>query len=231
MPGRRAPEAARREQIVDAAFAVARRTGIASVTLRAVAAEALLSHGLLLFHFRRKGELIAALLDRLLATTAMVHLAEAPLSDPHARSPHRPDRLAALLCQELDRLARDPRDLKLFVEYWALGVRDPAIRRKIVAATERYRSVFRTLAAESLAADLPAGRSAAGDRLTPDALAAVAVSLINGCAMQMTMHSGTFNAAAYRVAVTTLITRLSPPPSVKAKTRRPKPRLRLGKTP
>ena len=72
MPGQRAPEEQRREQILSAAYAVALRTGIAVVTLRAVAVEAGLSHGLLLFHFERKDELIGALLDRVLATTVML---------------------------------------------------------------------------------------------------------------------------------------------------------------
>ena len=63
MPGRRAPEEARREQIINAAYAVALRAGIADVTLRAVAVQAGLSHGLLIFHFKRKDQLIAALLD------------------------------------------------------------------------------------------------------------------------------------------------------------------------
>ena len=74
MPGRRAPEDARREQIVSAAYAVALRSGIAGVTLRAVAAEAGLSHGLLIFHFKGKAELVGALLDRVLATTVMRHV-------------------------------------------------------------------------------------------------------------------------------------------------------------
>ncbi|HET7458750.1 MAG TPA: TetR family transcriptional regulator C-terminal domain-containing protein [Gemmatimonadaceae bacterium] len=218
MPGRRAPEEARREQILAAAYAVALRTGIADVTLRAVGAEAGLSHGLLLFHFHTKDELIGALLDRVLATTVMLHLADDATANANdegadgrvARLEPRaaPDRLAALLGRELDRLSRDPRGMRLFFEYWALGVRRPAIRKKISAALARYRAAFRSIAEELLS-------SAPTDSvMTPDALAAVAVSLINGCAVQMMIDPGHFDTDAYLAAVQGLLTRLAPPPAV-----------------
>jgi AcrR family transcriptional regulator len=69
MPGRKAAEATRREQILKAAYEVAVRRGIDGLTVRAVAARARLSHGLLLFHFKRKDQLGLALLDRVLAMT------------------------------------------------------------------------------------------------------------------------------------------------------------------
>src|SRR5215210_7668260 len=131
MPGSRAPEEARREQILSAAYKVALRKGIDGITLRAVAAEAKLSHGLLLFYFKRKDQLVGALLDRVLATTAMLHV-----PDVVARIPHARERLGALLGEEVGRISRDPRGIRLFFEYWALGVRQAAIRRRIGAALE-----------------------------------------------------------------------------------------------
>ena len=204
MPGQRAPEEERREQIVSAAYVVALRTGIADVTLRAVAAEAGLSHGLLLFHFKRKDEIIAALLDRVLATSAILHLTvDGVAESTGGRTPRAPNRLAALLRGELERLAREPRGMRLFFEYWALGVREAAIRQKIAAALDRYRMAFRAVAAEVIADD------GASKTLTPDALAAVAVSLINGCAVQMMIDRDRFDTAAYLAAVEGLIARLS----------------------
>lgn len=201
MPGQRAPEEARREQIVNAAYKVALRTGIAGVTLRAVATEAGLSHGLLLFHFKRKDEVIGALLDRVLATTAMLHM-----SEDVARLPHAPDRLGALLRRELERVARDPRGMRVFFEYWALGVRQAAIRKKIAAALERYRAAFRSLAEEMLlTADTPQSTD-----VTPDALAAIAVSLINGCAVQMMIDPDRFDIDAYLAAAQDVIGRVAP---------------------
>ncbi len=63
MPGQKAPEVARREQILNAAFRVALRERLAGVRIRDVAREADLSSGLVLFHFKTKDALIAALLE------------------------------------------------------------------------------------------------------------------------------------------------------------------------
>ena len=41
------------------------------------------------------------------------------------------ERLRALLRQEVDRLTRDTRQLRLFLEYWALGTRHGGIQAKI----------------------------------------------------------------------------------------------------
>ena len=205
MPGRRAPEEARREQIVNAAYEVALRTGIAGVTLRAVGAQAGLSHGLLLFHFERKDEVIGALLDRVLATTAMLHMSEDADSEDLPPPARGPDQLGALLRREMERLASEPRGMRLFFEYWALGVRQGDIRLKIAAALERYRAAFRSLAEEMLRGD-----QAPGSGVTPDALAAVAVSLINGWAVQMMIDPDRFDTDAYLAAVQSLIGRLAP---------------------
>ena len=54
MPGQKASEDERRKQILRAAFDVASRRGLASLTVRLVAAKAGLSTGLVLFHFESK---------------------------------------------------------------------------------------------------------------------------------------------------------------------------------
>ena len=203
MPGPKAPEETRREQIVTAAYQVALRTGIDGVTLRAVAAKAKLSHGLVVFYFKQKDRLIGALLDRVLATTAMLDV-----SEDVARGSHAPERLGALLRQELDRLSRDPRGMRLFFEYWALGVRQVVIRRRIGAALERYRAAFRAMAEEMLPAASPNGID-----VTPDALAAVAVSLVSGYAVQAMIDPDHFDTGAYLAAAQSLIERLVPTPA------------------
>ena len=80
MPGHKATEATRREQILKAAYEVALRRGIDGLTVRAVAARARLSHGLVLFHFKRKDQLGLALLDRVLATTLSLLAVFVPVS-------------------------------------------------------------------------------------------------------------------------------------------------------
>jgi AcrR family transcriptional regulator len=198
MPGQKAPEETRREQILNAAYAVALRTGVDGVTVRAVAAEAGLSHGLVLFHFGRKDQLVAALLDRVLSTTAMLRL-----SDDLARGA---DGLHALLQRQLQPLLGDPSATRLFFEYWALGAREPAIRAKIGAALERYREAVRALAEDALRAD-PAPRAG----ITPDGLAAVAVSLVSGGAVQALAAPGAFDMAAYLATVKGMVEQVVAP--------------------
>ena len=88
----RKPEEVRRGQILQAAFDVAGRDGIAGLTVRAVAAEAGISHALVLFHFGRKERLIHGLLDWVIEATSVLHI-----SEDIARFPHARDRLHALL--------------------------------------------------------------------------------------------------------------------------------------
>ena len=198
MPGSKAPEAARREQILQAALGVALRRGIEGLTVRAVAAEARLSHGLVHFHFERKDRLVLALLDSVLAATLTLH----PPADP-ARMPEPLQRLRTLLRQEMERLSRKPALTRLLLEFWASSTRHREMRARITAALERYRAAFRTVTEEVLCAE-PA-RFTGG---TPDALAAVAVSFINGCAVQAMIDPAHFNAAEYLAAVDGLLDRL-----------------------
>ena len=130
------------------------------------------------------------------------------MSEHVARRSHAPERLGALLQQELDRLSRDPRGMRLFFEYWALGVRQAVIRRRIGAALERYRAAFRAMAEEMLPAASPNGID-----VTPDALAAVAVSLVSGYAVQAMIDPDHFDTGAYLAAAQSLIERLVPTPA------------------
>lgn len=191
MPGQKASQALRRHQILKAAHEVALRQGIDGLTVRAVASRARLSHGLVLFHFKRKDQLVIAVLDRVLATTLSLQSAEdvARIREPRAR-------LRALLQQEVDRLSRDPKQVRLFLEYWALGTRSSAIRGKISEELKRYRAAFRTLTEEVLLAD-----AARFPGATAEGLAAIAVSFINGCAVQAMIDPERFDVGEYLASV------------------------------
>lgn len=199
MPGRKASEATRREQILRAAYRAAAQGGIDGLTVRAVAAHAELSHGLILFHFKRKDQLVGALLERVLATTATLHI-----PDDVARMPRAPDRLDALLRQEIDRLSRNPRRTRLFFDYWVLGTRDAAIRSEIGAALARYRDAFRDLIAQVLRDEPPRH-----GEVTAEGAAAGAVSLIYGCVVQAVADPERFDAGACHAAAREFIARLS----------------------
>ena len=190
MVGRRAPEDVRREQILRAAFEVAAREGLEGLTIRAVAGEAGLSHTLVLFHFGRKERLLEELLVWLLATTSVLHV-----SEDIARFPRALDRLHALLQQEMARLSHEPRQTRLFLEYWALGARHEPIRARISAEMERYRGAFRAIMEELL------GAEPTFVAMTADGLAAVAVSWIHGCAVQAMIDPDHFDIDEYLDAV------------------------------
>lgn len=195
MARKRVPEEVRREQILQAASNVACREGISGVTVRAVAAEAAVSHALVLFHFGRKERLVYELLEWVIAQTAVLRV-----SEDIARFPHARDRLYALLQQEMARQARQPDHTRLFLEYWALGARHEAIRTRISAELERYRAAF-----EEIMQQLVLAEPATFAQASPSALAAVAVSWINGCAVQAMIDPAHFDTDDYLTAVQGMI--------------------------
>lgn len=199
MAGKRASGEVRREQILQAAFEVAAREGVANLTVRAVAVEAEISHALVLFHFGRKDELVHELLEWLIATTSVLEF-----SEDIARFPRAIDRLHALLQQEMERLSHQTRHVRLFFEYWALGARRESIRTRISGELERYRAAFQTITGELILAE-PATFSG----VTAEGLAAVAVSWIHGCAVQATIDPKHFDTDAYFAAVRGIIGQLS----------------------
>jgi AcrR family transcriptional regulator len=188
---KRVAEEIRREQIVQAAFEVAAREGLGGLTIRAVAAEAHVSHALVLFHFGRKEGLVYALLEWLIDTTSVLHV-----SEDIARFPRALDRLHALLQQEMSRLSREPRHTRLFFEYWALGALNAPIRARISAELERYREAFRTIMLELIHSE-PTSYTG----VTADGMAAVAVSWIQGCAVQAMLNPDHFDTHEYLAAV------------------------------
>jgi AcrR family transcriptional regulator len=174
MPGQKEAEATRREQILKAAYEVALRRGIDGLTVRAVASRAGLSHGLVLFHFKRKDQLGLALLDRVLATTLTLEL---PPAITAIRDPQ--ERFQALFGHELQRLSKEPRRIRLLLEFWARGAHNAVIRGRISTGLDRYRGAFQQIGEEILR-----GTPKRTDRATPGGTAAVAVSLIIGYAVQ-----------------------------------------------
>jgi TetR/AcrR family transcriptional regulator, transcriptional repressor of bet genes len=196
---KRIPEQVRREQILEAAFHVACRASLSGLTVRAVAAEAGVSHALVLFHFGRKDRLVHELLDWVLNSTSVLHI-----SEDIARFPHARDRLNALLEQEMSRQSHQPEYTRLFLEYWAMGAHDEEIRTRIGAELERYREAFRTIMEELLEAE-PLQFSG----VTAQGMAAVAVSWIQGCAVQGLVAPGQFDTDGYLAALRGMMARLS----------------------
>jgi len=198
MRAKRIPEEVRREQILESAFTVACREGIGGLTVRAVAAEAGVSHALVLFHFGRKERLVYALLEWLISGMSVLHI-----SEDIARFPQARDRLHALLQQEMARLSHQPEHMRLFLEYWALGARHEEIRARISEELERYRAAFHSIMEELLLSE-----PAAFAGTTADGLAALAVSWIHGCAVQAMVDPVHFDMDEYLVAMQGMVSRL-----------------------
>jgi AcrR family transcriptional regulator len=199
MPGKKASEESRRTQILRAAFDVASRRGLDSLTVRMVATKAGLSSGLVLFHFKTKELLLVALLDHVLATTTVLHV-----TDEIARIAEPLDRLLALLELEMHRLSSEPRRVRLFFDFWAMGIRHDLIRARMQAELHRYHEAFRPMAEEVLRAEPE--RFA---RVAPDGMAAVAVSFIKGCAVQSMIDPDQFDIEEYLVAARGLLRELA----------------------
>ena len=189
------------------AYDVAARQGLEALTLRTVAARADVSHGTVVFHFKRKHELVAALLDRVLYATAILRVPDAVA---HITRPS--ERVHALVRTEMERLSADPRHFRLFLEYWTIGVRRVAIRRKIRLALESYRAALASLTSALVADELAVargGRAAADSLVTAKGVASVAVSLIHGCALQAVIDPKGFDVREHFAAAAQMIERLS----------------------
>ncbi len=195
MPGTKAPEAKRREQILAAAYAVAAREGLDGTTVIQVAAAANLSPGLIMFHFKTKRRLLRELLDWLVTSTTAFHVGPevAELASPHHR-------LIALLRQEMHRLSSEPLRMRLMFDFWTAGIRDAEIRETLRIEFDRYRDAFRPFAAAVLDADPDRFRG-----VTPEGLAAVSVGFIKGCAVQSMMDPARFDIHDYLAATEALM--------------------------
>lgn len=211
MPGSRADELVRRLQIRDAAFKLATDAGLKAVTIRDVADRAGLSPGLVLFHFGSKEQLILALLDWVLETTTALRVGPG-ITDIMAPG----ERLLALLRQEMVRLASEPLRIRLFFEFWSAGLWDSEIGLRMQRELDRYRDAFRPMTAALIEAE--------PDRflgVTAESLAAVAVSIIKGCAVQ-SMIEPNLDLDAFLAASERVLAQLSG--SQNSTTRRSSPR-------
>ncbi len=197
MPGQRATEAERREQILEAAFRVAARDRLDGLTVRRVAKEAGLSSGLVFFYFKTKDALLVALLDWLLRRTIVLGTHEKILNLPTAR-----ERFLVRLRKAVESVARERVQVELFFDYWVMGTRHPEVRAKIREALDQFREVFRPLIEEVLREDpegLPGG--------TPEGLAAVAASIVEGCAVQAIIDAEHFDVERFISSMEALMAR------------------------
>jgi AcrR family transcriptional regulator len=186
---------------------------VEALTLRAVAERASVSHGSVLFHFRRRDELVAHLLERVLYATATLRV-----PDGVERLTRPSEKLLALLRAEMDRLSSEPRHFRLFLEFWTLGIRRATIRRRVGQAIESYRSGIRALTkdvvdAQDQVRSKKKDGSPIGEIATPEGVAAVSVSLIHGCALQAVIDPDRFDVSQHFDAASQMLAQLARPVS------------------
>lgn len=139
---RSARRARTRAQLLEAAARVYAARGVERSTLDEVAEEAGYTKGAVYDHFGSKDNLLFALLDEYLSAEIAEQVA---IFEAHRDAPTRPkigaDRWIA-------HLEEDPAALRLFLEAWVLGQRDPSVRERVLFGIEAMRGMFRRFGRE-----------------------------------------------------------------------------------
>ncbi len=166
----------RRDAIVAAALAVARRKGLASTTVRDVAAEMGTSSGLVHHYFESMDEVLAA---------AFAQVAEADLARSAAEMAAADSPIAALAAFFRTYAPADADwAFQLWLDAWAEAGRRPAIQ----ATSRRLNLAWQGLLERTIEEGVAAGRFAAAD---PGAAAWRILSLVDGLALQVVAHGTT----------------------------------------
>jgi TetR/AcrR family transcriptional repressor of bet genes len=217
MPGKRKPEDERRQAMVEAAVRVAIRDRLGGLSVRAVAKEAGVSKGLVFFYFGSREGLLLGALDWLLESTLVLTddgLGEAVGAEAVGTEGSAPvagsggatgsgdpsGALALRLRRELSRLPAERERVELFLDYWVMGTAVPEIQSRIRRAFKGYRESLLSLT-EAVVAESPERYGG----VSPRSLAAAAVSVVEGCALQLMSDPEGFDVERYVAAVEALV--------------------------
>lgn len=132
---KQAPESVRRSELIDATLECISELGIQATTVRAVAAKAGVTNGLIRHHFENKANLILAAYRRTteLITVSSLHVMASPECTPHQR-------LSGLIKAVLNQQEADHRMLALWATFISQSPVDPLIA---AARDESYANVRR----------------------------------------------------------------------------------------
>lgn len=143
---RKASRDVRRRQIINATIDTLARRGIAQATLSDVAATAGVSHGLVIFHFQSKDNLLAATLEYLSEEYQQnwkTALAAAP--------EHPAAKLDALIRADYTDAVCDPRKLVAWCAFWGEAQSRPFYQAHNGASDEAYVHLLERLCTELIA--------------------------------------------------------------------------------
>ena len=191
-------ESYRRRQILEASFEVARDGTLEDLTIRRVADRAGISHGLVHHYFETKKSLLREFLEWLLDT--MEH--PIPTTGPQASAVD----FVGAVEEAMERAFDNPDRINLFFQFWVMGLRESDIRTRLRQELDRYRDSFVHFAERAAA-----GAECDG-RIDPQGLAALAVAVIHGCAVQAAVNPSGFDIGPLRRAFRTVFERLDSAP-------------------
>jgi AcrR family transcriptional regulator len=166
----------RREAIVDATLAVARRKGLASTTVRDVAAEMGTSSGLIHHYFPSMDHVLAAAFE----TVARDDLEQSATAMSTARDPLR---AIAVFFRTYARAEKDWA-FQLWLDAWSEASRRPAVR----TTSRRLNLAWQALLQQAIEVAVATGRATCPD---PRAAAWRLLSLLDGLALQVVAHGTT----------------------------------------
>jgi len=168
----------RREAIVDAALAVALRKGLASTTVRDVAAEMGTSSGLIHHYFESMDGVLAEAFEK--AARADLELTAAAMA-----AADDPTQALALLFHTYAPVDKDWA-FQLWLDAWAEAARRPALR----ATSARLNLAWQSLIGRTIVAGVAAGAFRCAD---PFGAAWRILSLLDGLALQVVAHRTTIS--------------------------------------
>jgi AcrR family transcriptional regulator len=136
--------AATRERLLRAARTVFARAGYHGASVEEIASEAGFSTGALYSNFDGKADLFLALMEREVDTHAR------EIADAVRERGSVSARAAGGARQWMATIEREPELVLLFMEFWAYGVRDPAVRGEVAERFAHVRSLLTSLIADSV---------------------------------------------------------------------------------
>lgn len=145
---RRAPDFDRRTDMIEATLDCIADLGIQATTVRAVAARAGVSNGLIRHHFASKANLIAAAYQRMIE---MMTLPALSVLESDGDAPH--DRLTRFIAASLGGAVADPRMLSLWATFVSQVHLDPDLEHEHREGYLAFRRATETLIAEVLSAE------------------------------------------------------------------------------
>jgi AcrR family transcriptional regulator len=186
---------ARRNELIDAAWRCAARSGFRDLTVDDVCAEAGVSKGAFYGYFKQKDELLIALLDDD-AGALDRKLAQIAKSDGSAVE--RLGRFTRVVLQH----GSDPGRVQVRADLWAELLTAPLVRDRVAASTERRRALVRGWIEDGVA-------SGELTEIPANALASILLALADGLVLHRVLDPGGFRWVNISRAVEVLLAGLA----------------------